>query len=188
MSSVLEFATPDIISSANGDFGLDVVGDQDGQNTIWIGDSNGPINNGVSGDDVVTGGSEFDWIQTGDGDDIIIGGAGDDLLDGGAGSDIIRGGDGADIIIGGSGADNLMGGSGVDEFQFSLEDFVNGEIDSIHDFEVGVDKIIINGIDSGLAAIEGNTVKYDGETIINLGGDVTGIQSDATDDDTFELF
>ncbi|MDJ0536149.1 MAG: hypothetical protein QNJ70_27280 [Xenococcaceae cyanobacterium MO_207.B15] len=134
MSSVLAFATPDIISSANGDFGLDVVGDQDGQNTIWIGDSNGPINDG------------------------------------------------------GSGADDLFGGEGADTFKFDLEDFGSGEIDTVRDFEVGVDEIIISGIDPELVDLEGNTFKYDGDTIINLRGDVTGIQGESPEDDIFKLF
>lgn len=183
MSSILEVGAVDAI--ANDYDGLDIIGNQTETNTIIIGEAPGSDS---PGNDNVIGGSELDFISTGDGDDIIIGGGGDDIIFGGAGSDIIRGGDGADVITGGADADHLMGGSGKDTFRFDLEDFVNGEIDSIHDFEVGVDKIIINGIDSDLVTIEGNAVTYDGNTIINLGGDVTGIQGQATDDDTFELF
>ncbi len=189
MSSVLEVGTPDsIISIENDSSGLDIIGSQTESNTIIIGEKPGEESLNNPGADNVIGGSAFDFIKTGDGDDIIMGGGGDDLLYGEAGSDLIRGGEGNDDIIGGEGADDLIGGSGADTFKFALQDFASGEIDTIRDFEVGLDKIIINGIDPDLATVEGNMVKYEGETIINLSGDVTGIQGQATDEDTFELF
>ncbi|MFO8547472.1 DUF5801 repeats-in-toxin domain-containing protein [Legionella pneumophila serogroup 3] len=83
------------------------------------------------------------------GHDTISGGQGDDRIYGQEGNDIIDAGSGDDVIVGGTGNDTLTGGSGADQFVL-----VKGQggastsvapIDTIIDFEVSIDKIVING-------------------------------------------
>ncbi|MFO9236756.1 DUF5801 repeats-in-toxin domain-containing protein [Legionella pneumophila serogroup 1] len=83
------------------------------------------------------------------GHDTISGGQGDDRIYGQEGNDIIDAGSGDDVIVGGTGNDTLTGGSGADQFVL-----VKGQggasvgaapIDTITDFEVNIDKIVING-------------------------------------------
>ncbi|MFO3490346.1 type I secretion C-terminal target domain-containing protein, partial [Legionella pneumophila serogroup 1] len=83
------------------------------------------------------------------GHDTISGGQGNDQIYGQEGNDIIDGGAGNDVIVGGTGNDTLTGGSGADQFVL-----VKGQggasvgaapIDTITDFEVNIDKIVING-------------------------------------------
>ena len=182
MSSVVDFTTTANIFE-NGDNGFDVF-DNPNDSTI-----DNIVRISGEGDDFVSMSGGDDTILTGAGDDNILGGAGNDYIDGGEGTDIIDGGAGDDIIIGGKGADVLSGGAGSDLFEFELSDFVdeNGDVisvDRILDFERGTDGIIINGVDPSMVTVEEDLIKYDGETIINLGDEVTGGQ----DPDTFELF
>ncbi len=97
---------------------------------------------GASGDDVLGGGR---------GNDVLIGGRGNDQLDGGLGNDTLSGGAGADILAGRTGTDFLKGGSGTDQFVF---DAARGGADTIQDFLVGTDKLVIDasGFGGGLAA------------------------------------
>ncbi|MFO2780347.1 DUF5801 repeats-in-toxin domain-containing protein [Legionella pneumophila serogroup 1] len=83
------------------------------------------------------------------GHDTISGGQGNDRIYGQEGNDTIDGGAGNDVIVGGTGNDTLTGGSGADQFVL-----VKGQggasagaapIDTITDFEVNIDKIVING-------------------------------------------
>ncbi|WP_159996570.1 calcium-binding protein [Roseomonas sp. 18066] len=98
--------------------------------------------------DRLFGGRGRDTILGGGGDDYIDGGSNHDLLYGGSGNDTIKGGSGNDVIHSGEGADQLWGGSGADTFVYaynpSLSEMAydaNGGFDTIHDFQVGVDKI-----------------------------------------------
>jgi Ca2+-binding RTX toxin-like protein len=78
--------------------------------------------------------------------DVINGQGGDDRLSGLSGNDWLRGGIGDDILNGGAGNDILVGGEGQDYFVFdSGKKFATGSLgsDSITDFEVGTDKIIL---------------------------------------------
>jgi Ca2+-binding RTX toxin-like protein len=184
MSSVLEFGSTVIFEATNEDGGLDIITDPNSDNFIVISEIEGEASAADPGDDIIIGGGSFDFISASAGDDIIVGRDGDDVIDGDSGSDIIRGGAGDDIIIGGKGSDLLIGGEGEDIFEFQFDDFAAGEVDNILDFETGVDRIRINGIDPSLVTVEDNQIKFDGETIISLDGTATG----DTDDDTFELF
>ncbi|HAU1515282.1 TPA: type I secretion C-terminal target domain-containing protein, partial [Legionella pneumophila] len=83
------------------------------------------------------------------GNDTISAGQGDDRIYGQEGNDVIDAGSGDDVIVGGTGNDTLTGGSGADQFVL-----VKGQggastgaapIDTITDFEVNIDKIVING-------------------------------------------
>ncbi|CZL53048.1 Leukotoxin [Legionella pneumophila] len=82
------------------------------------------------------------------GHDIISGGQGDDRIYGQEGNDVIDAGSGDDVIVGGTGNDTLTGGSGADQFVFFRGHGSNNAgtapTDIITDFEVNIDKIIIN--------------------------------------------
>ena len=169
MSSVLEFGTEDALFAELNNEGTGFIIElEDDSNFVIIGED--PI--AAAGDDIVTGGSADDMIFTNDGDDIISGGDGDDTLFGEAGNDIISGGNGDDIIDGGTGRDILFGGEGLDIFRFDLEDFQDGEVDTIQDFEQGIDEFLLGSdIDTDLISIEGNLIKYDGQDVIEVKGD-----------------
>ncbi|SSY70782.1 M10 family metallopeptidase C-terminal domain-containing protein [Alysiella crassa] len=74
-------------------------------------------------------------------DDVLKGNVADNDIYGGAGNDKISGDEGDDYLVGGKGNDVLTGGDGKDVFAYKLSDFVDGFVDTITDFEIGVDKI-----------------------------------------------
>lgn len=87
--------------------------------------------------------------------DTLTGNALANRLSGGAGADVISGGGGADWISGGAGADKLYGGSGADVFHFGqASDSPGGAAnhDWIMDFQKGVDRIDLRGIDANAHA------------------------------------
>ncbi|MGB6231200.1 MAG: hypothetical protein WBF53_13850 [Litorimonas sp.] len=96
---------------------------------------------GKGGRDALFGGSGDDVVKGGDGNDVLTGNSGDDKVVGGKGNDVVIGGTGDDTLIGGKGDDDLIGGEGEDTFVFK-----GGRIgdDTVHDFELGVDKLKIN--------------------------------------------
>lgn len=109
-----------------------------------------PTIRGTSNDDIIYGSSRADSIQGYEGDDIIFAGAGADSARGGSGDDTIYGEDGDDVIVGGFGWDELYGGSGSDAFTYHHQDQSDQGlgIDTIHDFETGVDTINLSTIDA----------------------------------------
>lgn len=82
-----------------------------------------------------------------DGADILFGRGGDDVLLGGAGRDRLDGGTGADRLNGGEGDDLLTGGSGRDTFVFSPTFRQDQGHDTISDFQGGLDRIALVGVD-----------------------------------------
>ena len=75
------------------------------------------------------------------GDDQITGSAVANELSGAAGDDTLEGGSGDDTILGGSGDDLMSGGEGADTYTFLTSD---GN-DTISDFDIAEDVLIING-------------------------------------------
>jgi uncharacterized protein YjiK len=96
----------------------------------------------------------------------IVGSAANDTLDftnvtltgiasinGGAGNDTIYGSAGADTIIGLSGADTLIGNGGADRFDYNVVTHSRASArDVIVDFQDGLDKIDLAGIDASTAS------------------------------------
>jgi Ca2+-binding RTX toxin-like protein len=121
-------------------------------------------NNGVDrlygrgGNDNLNGGYAGDFLYGDAGADTLRGDAGNDGLYGGADNDNLNGGADNDTLIGGGGKDTLTGGSGVDTFQFESvaessltplpKSRVLDTVDTITDFQHGVDKIDLYWIDA----------------------------------------
>lgn len=108
---------------------------------------------GTSVRDEISSGAGFDTIYGGGGTDYILGGLNGDEIHGGADGDNIRGGnghdklfgdEGEDYLYGAKGADTLTGGAGADRFIFSapVDGVIN--IDTITDFEIGVDRFVLS--------------------------------------------
>ncbi|HSA80912.1 MAG TPA: type I secretion C-terminal target domain-containing protein [Geminicoccaceae bacterium] len=153
--------------SIYGNRGADLLNGGTGADTLYggldddvlLGASDADRMYGNSGNDTLRGATGSDNIYGGWGDDELIGGKGRDLLDGGrdndvllgqAGRDFLRGGLGDDVLSGGLHTDTLQGGEGADRFRF---DQLDGYLDYITDFEVGVDRLdlapLLPGLDEG---------------------------------------
>lgn len=138
-----------------------------------------------TGNDTVIGNSDNNLIRTGngadrvqgdDGRDRILGGAGNDTLLGGDGNDRLFGetdndrligGDGNDALFGGLGRDAMTGGTGIDHFVFlDIADSgtTPGTLDSITDFEQGIDKIDLSGIDANNSTNNNDPFAFVGTT------------------------
>ncbi|MEZ5870974.1 MAG: calcium-binding protein [Nitratireductor sp.] len=156
-----------IHGGADGDFlfggsGFDTLFGEDGVDQLW-GQEDDDYLNGGAGNDDLHGGTGNDRLYGGDdtdslfgeedkdtlygegGGDVLNGGSGDDQLYGGDGGDFLFGDAGVDIINGGTGNDQLYGGTNGlaipgerDNFRF---DGPGWGIDTIHDYEDGVDRI-----------------------------------------------
>lgn len=138
-----------------------------GDDTISGGDGRDMIKGGA-GDDSLSGGAGNDRLFGNGGNDTLEGGAGKDKLKGGAGNDVLDGGIGNDRLWGDAGDDTLTGGAGEDRFIFKS----GAGADTITDFEIGVDLLVIDTdieaafadltvTDSGADAV----VSYSGGTI-----------------------
>lgn len=122
---------------------------------------------------VSLGGATFIFAATGAGDmvigveggvtgsDLLVGDVGvyalgdgaANHLTGGANADILDGGAGADVLTGRAGGDGLLGGAGADVFRFegAVDSNTDGGVDTLLDFETGVDSIVVAGADAGSA-------------------------------------
>mgnify|MGYP001308463814 FL=1 len=93
------------------------------------------------------------FLNGGEGDDILWAGAQNDILEGGAGNDVLNGGPGDDLI---------SGGSGADQFKFAGL-FGN---DTISDWEIGVDTLLLHNINASEVNIYQNSILYGSENSI----------------------
>lgn len=127
-----------------------VVLDETGQGLIGSNESDdivGEIGSdflfGMGGDDVLNGGTGRAGFLTGNGESTSFsapGGNNGDFIFGGGGDDVLRGNAGNDLLSGDEGNDELWGGGGFDTFIFTEG------MDTICDFDVGVDTIIIDAL------------------------------------------
>ncbi|MEG3875360.1 calcium-binding protein, partial [Microcoleus sp. Z1_B5] len=134
----------------HGDQGDDSIYGGDGSDELCGGEGNDTIygdradNRGVSvgangQQDCVNGGDGDDLLYGNEGQDTINGDAGSDTLIGGKDNDILNGGSGDDWLFGDLGEDTLIGGMGSDRYVLSAD----GGIDTVINFEVGVDKLVL---------------------------------------------
>ncbi|MDO4640979.1 MAG: Ig-like domain-containing protein [Neisseria sp.] len=90
-----------------------------------------------------------------------IRGTGNDLnnrISGNSADNILNGGAGDDIIIGGKGSDTLTGGAGSDTFIFNH--VLDGSVDTITDFQTGIDKIGLSSVVFGIQHITDNMLAF----------------------------
>ncbi|MGB0798276.1 MAG: calcium-binding protein [Planktomarina sp.] len=160
---------------------------------------------GFDGDDRIFGKGGDDRIEGDRGDDRLFGMSGDDVLFGGAGNNRIDGGTGDDKLVAVGSQDEVWGDAGSDVifagadettvwFEEIGDDAGISETDTIHNFDIGQDKIMIEGqafdATSAAAFLAGNA-QIDGEDLfIDLGDGraikIVDIVED--DDDTADGF
>jgi serralysin len=123
-------------------------------------------NDSVSGDkgnDILIGRDGNDTLDGGLGNDILDGGLGNDILDGGLGNDKLTGGEGNDTLGGGLGNDKLTGGGvagEVDIFVFDTQ-VIKANLDTITDFETGVDQLRLSTASFAFAGLAEADVNAD---------------------------
>jgi Ca2+-binding RTX toxin-like protein len=110
-----------------------------------------------------TGNALNNVIQGNSSNNSLSGADGNDTISGFAGNDTLRGGAGNDTLVGGAGNDILTGGNGSDQFKFGSPNstpFGSANVDTISDFIVGTDKIVLRQSDfSALkSAVGGNLI------------------------------
>lgn len=81
--------------------------------------------------------------------DTLIGNAAENVLVGGRGNDVMSAAEGVDVLFGGQGYDTLTGGGGSDFFVFEKE---AGSGDTVTDFTLGVDRIVLSGFPENTVA------------------------------------
>ncbi len=175
-----------------GEAGADQIHGGAGGDTISGGNHNDLIH-GDAGRDTLSGDGGRDTIHGGTGRDNISGGDGDDMLEGGDGADQIAGDNGDDTLIGGEDADFMVGGAGRDTYVYrsaSEAGNAQGNLDYIHDFVAGVDRIDLSAIDAnsntaaddafvfvgfaGFTGQAGQLALREEAGLAVLGGDLTG--------------
>ncbi len=92
----------------------------------------------------ITNAAQIEHLIGGEFDDTLIGNAADNHLSGGRGGDVLSGGAGVDTLIGGKGNDTLTGGADTDYF---VIDKAAGDVDTVTDFVIGTDRIVLSGFD-----------------------------------------
>jgi len=157
----------------NGGAGVDELRGGGGDDTYFVAAGNVAGESANEGVDTIR--SAGDWVLGENFERLVLDGAGDfagtgnalanqitgnsgaNILDGAAGNDNINGGLGADRIIGGTGNDILTGGGGIDTFVVRQESVYSSlspqgrvlEVDTIADYQIGVDIIDLSAIVSG---------------------------------------
>ncbi len=127
-----------------GETGEDFIDGNSGPDIIIAGGGIDEIQ-ALAGDDSIDCGAGSDDLNSGLGNDVCIGGIGNDFLWGRWLDDRIEGGRGNDTIHAAGGTNEIYGGPNSDRFFYDVFDGRdNGALDTIHDFERGVDFLEIN--------------------------------------------
>jgi Ca2+-binding RTX toxin-like protein/peptidoglycan/xylan/chitin deacetylase (PgdA/CDA1 family) len=127
--------------------------------------SNGQLGTTLSGT------PENDTFNGHTGNDNFSGLGGNDTLNGGAGNDTLNGGAGNDVLNGGAGSDVMTGGPGADQFVFSgTGQSSTASPDVILDFEEGIDKIDLSGIDANNNVAGNNAFTFIGTAALTALG------------------
>jgi Ca2+-binding RTX toxin-like protein len=108
----------------------------------------------------------------------LLGYGGDDLLSGNYGNDNIQGGEGDegdDKLYGGLGQDTLFGGLGSDTFVFDSILDASTNKDTITDFAINQDEILLNN------RIFNSLVEEGTLSVVNFSSSTTGVAVDEND-------
>jgi hypothetical protein len=126
--------------------------------------------NGAGGNDVIVGSANADTL--------LAGGDGNDTISGAAGADTITGGAGNDTILAGAGVDTISVGTGSDSVST-----VNGQDgDTVSDFVVGTDTLIVTGTAGAAFSAASQTVTAGAYNLTGGGNhDITLTGATATD-------
>ena len=168
----------DTITAGDGD---DQVWGDNGRDTVYL-----EAGNDIFHDNGQDNNHAHDTVFGGAGNDTLYGGGGQDIFAGDSGDDILLGGINDDTLTGGVGDDSLTGGAGADTFIFTGGDGA----DTITDFEIGIDTLVINGKASsdGNLAPDLSLTQDDTDVLIGYGaGDEIRIVNSVVDDWTQEI-
>ncbi|CAN7218657.1 M10 family metallopeptidase C-terminal domain-containing protein [Caulobacter sp. LjRoot300] len=129
------------------------------------------VGHDLNAGDLITGMSRGVFMIGDETADILVGGGLNDVIQAGAGDDIVRGGRGGDAIWGGAGADVFKYGAASD----SAPGDGGAGLDSIFDFQSGIDKLDLTSVHTGVNDIYG-VLSSGGSTFVfvDLGGDGVG--------------
>lgn len=141
-------------------------------NNLIVGNSANNNLDGQQGNDRLYGQDGDDTLNGNIGNDILRGGTGNDSLVGDANNDRLYGEDNDDFLNGGAGSNILTGGTGADKFLLSS---ITG-IDTINDFEDGVDAIALSGISFSQLTIAQGIGSNLSNTLINFNDGITSRQ------------
>ena len=124
---------------------------------------------GTDGLNELSGTENIEFVEAEVGNDIVLGKTSDDLIDdsannpidAGKGDNSIIGGDSNDQIFGNFDDDYIHGGdgdAGSDVFTFNAEDFTADSVDTVADFQLEEDRLVIKGLS------ENDAVAFDSTT------------------------
>jgi hypothetical protein len=168
--------TPSINFTGNASFDYSISDGKGGTSSANVSVAVGGTQTGGSGNDTLTGTEGNDLLNGRRGNDSLIGNAGNDTLIGGNGQDFLVGSAGDDLLDGGNGTDTLRGGLGNDTLTGGNHQdifvFADGEgIDTINDFELGMDKIgLTEGLTFGNLSFSGNKILIGSNVLAVLTG------------------
>ena len=134
-----------LFGSAGADFlhggdGFDTVDYSASAHSVWVDAQRGLGGFGDADGDTY---ASIEKVVGSNYDDFMFANSAGMTLDGNLGNDYLTGNSGNDVIIGGAGYDTLTGGGGSDTFVVGL----NTGYDRIVDFQEGIDKIGLQGLD-----------------------------------------
>lgn len=127
---------------------------------------------GTRKNDKLNGSNRDDRLDGVGGNDRLTGKNGNDILLGGNGKDRLNGGGGSDRLVGESGNDILTGGGGADSFVFDSDRRYRRKdlgTDTITDFVVGEDKIVLSGATFTNILTEAGSVLQEFEVVSSNG-------------------
>lgn len=133
-----------------GGAGTDMLGYNASTSAVNVNLNTGQVSGGHANGDSIWG---FEGVRGSAYNDTLRANNAGSRLEGAGGDDTMTGGSGADIIVGGAGSDRLTGGGGADRFVFNFTSesaWASTNRDTITDFQKGLDRIDLSGIDANV--------------------------------------
>lgn len=107
-------------------------------------------------------GGLYSYAVGGTGDDLLYGSSFSDFLRGGAGNDTIFAYGGDDIVRGGAGSDLITLGTGNDTLYYTIDQLIDGDIDTVTDFNAIAGDVDILAIQADRVGGPGNYGSFGG--------------------------